>query len=373
MSEKQKQLTKKHKLGNLLRRTFGNLLVTIMLAGFAFLVLLSLANEFSGQIGWLSAVTETSAFKWTKRFPDFLSSTTLLISFCNVVFPLLFSAIIRFERYTNPISEARIMLARTYLLKMSSLYIILVGYFYTNKEKTASSSVRWENELGKTFYQLVWADFVFSAIGTLLTGFGTRLIFGKSYYDFGISDNILELTYRQALIWVGTVFSPMIIIVSLFTGYLLFFVKKFVLVSCSMPPKRIYNSYTQSLYFLGFQLLTLGLMIFPVFYSLTRMAPTCGPFGPDPYPAGQGRYLDSAYDFIRLAIASIDLLFFREIINFMGTIGFVLPLVLCLTIYIYYLLAVSVKRLKRVRQLQYELNMERTDKKFLLRYYNVKT
>jgi hypothetical protein len=224
---------------------FGNLIVLILLGSYGFLILISLASQFSSQISWLIPVTQTSAYKWTQTFPNFVSSTALLISFFNATLPLLFWGVTRFERYTDPVNEARIMLARTYLMKMSSIYIVLVGYFYTYSDE--KSGKNWENEIGKTYYQLIWTNFLFTAVGTILIGFGTRVFLGKRFYDFGISDNILEVIYRQALVWVGTVYSPMAIIISLATSYLLFFIKKFVLVHCSLPPKRIYNSYTQNL------------------------------------------------------------------------------------------------------------------------------
>jgi hypothetical protein len=113
-------------------------------------------------------------------------------------------------------------------------------------------------------------------------------------------------------------------------------------------------------------------MAFPVFYSITRMKPTCGPFGPEIFPAGQGKQLDYAYQLVSDSISGIRYPFFRESLTFIGSVGFILPLILLLSIWIYYLRAVSDKRQKRSKQLQYELNMERADKKFLLRYYKVK-
>lgn len=76
--------------------------------------------------------------------------------------------------------------------------------------------------------------------------------------------------HSSSLIRVGTIYSPMVIVVSIFSGWIIFIVKKFTLVNCGMPPKRIYNSFAQNIFFLLFLLLTLILMAFPVFFSLTR-------------------------------------------------------------------------------------------------------
>ena len=69
---------------------------------------------------------------------------------------------------------------------------------------------------------------------------------------------------------IGTTYSPVLIVTSLLLSWFIFVVKKFVLVNCALPPKRIYNSYTQNIYFLVFLLLTLFMMILPVFFAITR-------------------------------------------------------------------------------------------------------
>ncbi len=99
------------------------------------------------------------------------------------------------------------------------------------------------------------------------------------------------------------------------------------------------------------------------------MPPTCGPHG----PVNQGTQLTAAWDIVPSAIDSINLPFFREILSFIGTIGFIGPVFLVLALAIFYLQAVGKKRQEKMKELEEELKAERADKRFLLRYYNVKT
>lgn len=111
----------------------------------------------------------------------------------------------------------------------------------------------------------------------------------------------------------------MLIIVSLITGFLMFYVKSFTLSRCGLPPKRIYNSYAQNIYFLFVLLLTLALTAIPVFYSFTRK-PSCGPFSSLPAPKGQGMELTSVYDWVTQNINQADP-GIKYALNFIGSIG----------------------------------------------------
>ncbi len=129
----------------------------------------------------------------------------------------------------------------------------------------------------------MWTNLAISVLATLIYGFGVRIMFGKRKFEFGLSSSILEVIYLQALIWydsiqylnidirrAGTIFAPATIMLALFSTVILFKVKKFVLIRCGLPPKRIYNSYTQNIYFQFFLLFTLGLMLLPVGWVFTR-------------------------------------------------------------------------------------------------------
>jgi hypothetical protein len=195
-----------------------------------------------------------------------------------------------------------------------------------------------------------------------------KLFRGKENYDFGLSGNILEVIYRQSVVWIGTVYSPCVIIVSIVTSVVQFYIKKLSLQYSGLPPKRIYNSHTQSIIFLFFLLVSLALMAVPAFFTL-GLRPSCGPFGPQQ----QDKQLNSVYAVLNIWIDQINSTFFKDVFRFLGSLGFVLSLVIFLVIWIYYLYAVEEKRLDKTKKLVKQLNVEREDKKFLIRYYKVQT
>ena len=114
----------------------------------------------------------------------------------------------------------------------------------------------------------------------------------------------------------------MLLLVSIMSGWVIFFVKKFTLEKCGLPPRRIYNSYRQNIYFQFFLLFTLFLMMVPMGWMLTQYPPSCGPFGPFNAPFGQGKQLYSAYAIIPEAVSKFPE-FARSIASFVGSLAFV--------------------------------------------------
>lgn len=282
--------------------------------------------------------------------------------------PLLFKAVARFERYDTPTMAASITLARSFVTKIAAIYIIVVALYIAHRFDYAG----WEYAVGQNFYQLVWTNFAFSALSTVFFGIFGVLVRGRGGYEFQLADNTLEVIYEQALVWIGVVYAPVVILISLVTGAALFFVKKFTLTTFGKPPRRVYNSYSQNIYFLLFLLLTLGLMAFPTFFSITQFKPTSGPYAPVVSATRANYTLAAIYQIIPDGIAEINSQFLRDAFSFLGSIGFVGPVICVLSLWIYYLRALNLKRLRKTQKLAREVRAERADKKFLLKYYKVK-
>jgi hypothetical protein len=87
--------------------------------------------------------------------------------------------------------------------------------------------------------------------------------------QFDIAASILEIAYRQALFWFGAIYAPIVPLVSSITVFVIFYLKKWSLLRFSAPPRRIYSSFTQRIYFLLFLLATLTLMALPIGYTMT--------------------------------------------------------------------------------------------------------
>jgi hypothetical protein len=54
--------------------------------------------------------------------------TPLVISAFNIVLPAIFNFMSRFEDYLTEVTTSRVNLARSYIVKMSSIYVLLFGY-----------------------------------------------------------------------------------------------------------------------------------------------------------------------------------------------------------------------------------------------------
>lgn len=142
-----------------------------------------------------------------KLFPSFFgtaaAATTIVTSMMNFMLPNVFSIIGGFERYSNPANQSIIQLARSFLLKLVSIYVIMSSNLIVSNWdfNLLSSQACWETSIGQSFYQLVWIDFVVDVTSTLAYGFGVKYVFGKSYYDFNLSYHTLDIIYKQAVIW----------------------------------------------------------------------------------------------------------------------------------------------------------------------------
>ncbi|XP_031421455.2 transmembrane channel-like protein 5 isoform X2 [Clupea harengus] len=119
----------------------------------------------------------------------------ILVSFINMVVPLLYGLISRIEQYDNLRAKLYADLARDVLLKMSILGI-LCYYWLTD---VPSKLPCWESFVGQDVYRLAIADFMFSVLGCV---FGEYL--GR----------------------IGVYFSPLLPIVQIVKLFIIFYMKK---------------------------------------------------------------------------------------------------------------------------------------------------
>ncbi|KAI3645956.1 hypothetical protein MP228_008884 [Amoeboaphelidium protococcarum] len=365
IAEQKQNQSSGYKVENIVRRFFGNIFVIAIwcLSGFVVYITLNLEYNPNG-LDTLGILVTPETFGLV-RSNRFISITAFLISSLNLILPSIFKLIARFERYDSPTVAATITLTRAYVTKIAAVYVIVVSLYIANRFKLDG----WEYAVGQNFYQLVWTNFAFSTVSTVFYGVLYRQIFGKQYYDFGLAENILEVIYQQALVLIGVVYSPAVVVLSLLLGGITFYVKYLTLCYCGLPPRRVYNSYFQNIYFLMFLVLTLLLMAFPTFFSLTQFPPTSGPYS---FAQQNNVTLSSIYSVIPNGVASMKSDFLRNLIQFIGSVGFIGPLIGVLVLTSYFLSAINEKRQKKLKKISLELRSERADKKFLLKYYRAK-
>jgi len=94
--------------------------------------------------------------------------------------------------------------------------------------------------------------------------------------EFAIPKEIIEMMYRQALIWSGAPFSPVLPILGIFTTAILISVKAAQVRYLTRPPVRPMGVAKQNRYFRTVMVVTLTICIIPYSFFLRRI-PTCGP------------------------------------------------------------------------------------------------
>ncbi len=255
----------KYIVANTLKRIFANI-VTVGLLAFAGVAIWNTLTAGNDSI--MDKVVKRVLGNHENVLQESSTQASLLVSILNIILHQIFSGLASFQNFSNPIWQMNWMLASSFILKISSIYVLLIS-FYINK-KNHQLRDGWETNIGSQFYALTWTNTLVTVVTTVLYGLFARFFLGRSRYEFGLTNNILDIIYRQAIVWVGTIYSPVLIILSLFMDAIIFFVKRITLSVCGLPPRRIYNSYTQNIYFLFFLLFALGLMVAPVYYGITK-------------------------------------------------------------------------------------------------------
>lgn len=111
--------------------------------------------------------------------------------------------------------------------------------FYWN-DTVKYPNVCWENVIGKLVYQLVMFEFLLNFLFTL-GGFVLYRILActrfRQKWEFGVSLGILELIYRQALVFVGQFFCPFLVVIMALHMLFLFYMD-FVYLRVTCRPLR---------------------------------------------------------------------------------------------------------------------------------------
>lgn len=158
----------------------------------------------------------------------------------------------------------------------------------------------------------------------------------------------------------GFYFCPVLPLFGVIFSFITFYVKATCLVYFAEPPSELFSSSRTSKFFFIVLLFTLLVALVPAGYAMTRMVPSSGPH------AGQ----TTAYGLIpQLINASNEGV--RNFFTFIGTPAFIIALLCILIICLYYVDTMRKKAAKRLREVERELRVEREDKRYLLRFYNL--
>ncbi|XP_011179874.1 transmembrane channel-like protein 1 [Zeugodacus cucurbitae] len=285
-------------------------------------------------------------------------STAGILNLTMLLMQSVLSWISRMEDYRSPRRTLHIALLRNFLLE--AVIISVLVYFLLTK----SYSQCWETHIGQELYRFIITD---SFICLIIIPFCcvTRALLSSLYWpwlgrpDFDISQKSLGLVYNQTLLWLGLLFSPLLVAIIVCKLFLKFYINKALLLHLCKPSCHIWRSaQTQTLYLVFTFVSVLG-VILTLGYIMTQlpMSAQCGPFR------------DSGYMF---QIFIDGVLKLREnqtlwrILTLLVRPAAVGIMLVTLSTLVYYLRAKSRARRLMVKLLKEMIYLEAKDKEFLL-------
>uniref|UniRef100_A0A034VS87 Transmembrane channel-like protein 5 n=1 Tax=Bactrocera dorsalis TaxID=27457 RepID=A0A034VS87_BACDO len=285
-------------------------------------------------------------------------STAGILNLTMLLMQSVLSWISRMEDYRSPRRTLHIALLRNFLLE--AVIISVLVYFLLTK----SYSQCWETHIGQELYRFIITD---SFICLIIIPFCcvTRALLSSIYWpwlgrpDFDISQKSLGLVYNQTLLWLGLLFSPLLVAIIVCKLFLKFYINKALLLHLCKPSCHIWRSaQTQTLYLVFTFVSVLG-VILTLGYIMTQlpMSAQCGPFR------------DSGYMF---QIFIDGVLKLREnqtlwrILTLLVRPAAVGIMLVTLSALVYYLRAKSRARRLMVKLLKEMIYLEAKDKEFLL-------
>ncbi|TRZ21193.1 hypothetical protein HGM15179_005954 [Zosterops borbonicus] len=301
---------------------------------------------------------------------------SIVITLANFIAPLIFSILIRFEDYM-PAFEIRMTLLRCVFLRLASIGVLLFSLWSqisdcrNDKCEPCGYNYKlypcWESDVGQEMYKLMIFDFIVILAVALFVDFPRKLLvthcswklvqwFG--HQEFEISNNVLEIIYGQTICWIGTFFSPLLPAIATIKYFIVFYVKKIVLIHTCKPAARPVRASGSNFFFLVVLLIGLLLAFVPLGVSIAHIpsSKACGPF----------RSFNTSWE----VIPDTVLLFpkaLQDIIFGVTSEAFAVPLFVILCIIMFYVIALDRAHKRMVEQLREQLVLESRDKMFLIR------
>lgn len=356
--------TKKEKYKLYAVRVMVNLLVLGLSVLSAYLIFMTsqISIETSQDDADIKASLMTDFIHLAKSY-----ASPITLSALGFIVPTIFFFFSRLEEW-NPRVRVNVDLARTVLLKLASVAVLILS-LYNRIKKTCM--LCWENAIAAEMYKLVWTDFfvtllVIIAVQTPRRLFADHVSLGCDLGrkigrpEFFIPVNVLELVYSQALIWIGTWYSPFLPLMAIIKLPITFYAKKATVFYNCKAEEKAYRAGRSNYFFMILLLGTFLLCLAAVAYGVTQIRPSelYGPF----------RGLNEVYDIIPWTVSILPA-GFRDTFQILGSPVFlvVLGVIICLGLYFFYAIAKVYRRM--ISGLREELSMESRDKKYLLQLF----
>jgi hypothetical protein len=201
--------------------------------------------------------------------------TSILNAIINVIFPLITTfCVTHIERYKDARFINGHILIRTYIIKMSTTIAVIVRVI---SDTTTGENKCRSNEAGLLYWQMILIDFVVTTVLLVVINLARYFIGmlrakrkdkddNSSYkLEFDISGQVMGLLYRQTVIWVGSIMSPMLPLIGVLSNFILFFLTFFIMkATCKFPENPVVNG-RNSFFSHAVMLFTLVICLIPAF------------------------------------------------------------------------------------------------------------
>ncbi len=236
------------------------------------------------------------------------------VSALKLMVPLVVKALVDFENYERAKDAFRQTSLRIYLMKMFFVLVVLFQTLALSSDKTRDGTCPQTNT-GILYYRMLVIDLAVEFLSSLvipgviysmkrwvctcifkldvppLKDNATDAEQEKQLYlmvlksldptdliknEFRIPENIIELMYKQALVWAAFPFAPVVPILALIIQVLIFIIKKTQVLHLTRMPLKPMGIASQTNMFRSLLLATLALMCIPFSYWLNSTV-KCGP------------------------------------------------------------------------------------------------
>ncbi|XP_068213551.1 transmembrane channel-like protein 7 [Palaemon carinicauda] len=301
---------------------------------------------------------------------------TLLVAGLNLIFPVIFSVLVRYEQYTGR-KELFLTLGRCVLVRLTSLGILIItkiGLIYQRKKDDCDVNdefVCWETHLGQQVYAILILDliiqvamtFIVNVLRMMLTFLKSPVLQKIGTIEFFVPGHVLDVVYIQAVCWVGLLYSPLLVPCCFVYFCFTFLCKLFTISVTCVPSSRVFRASRSSAMFMTILALAFFMCIIPNALSMLYLQPSmaCSPF----------RGLDYAWQVFIYYICAMtgSAYWIRSTLFYLDDTLLCVPLFLLLIIIAVYHFAIINARGAFIEELEKKLKNTNKDKKYLLEQF----
>ncbi|NXA58826.1 TMC7 protein, partial [Mohoua ochrocephala] len=359
LKQKIAERTMKEKLRIYSLRIFINIIVLAILSGcFYSIYRVTVFSQENSNVSIRNDTRTDSANLLVQYLPS------MVITLANFIGPQIFSFLIRFEDYT-PAFEIKLTLMRCVFIRLANIGVLMFSLWSqisdcgADKCKPCGYNYKlypcWESDVGQEMYKLMIFDFIVILAVPLFLDFPKKLLvthcsckliqlFGQQ--EFRISDNVLEIIYGQTICWIGTFFSPLLPVIATIKYFIIFYVKKIILIHTCKPATRPIRASGSNFFFLVVLLIGLLLAFIPLGVSIAHIpsSKACGPF----------RNFNTSWEVIPDTILEFPTVV-QQILFSMASEAFAVPFFMIICIVMFYFIALARAHKRVVEQLREQL------------------